>query len=351
MNAPLTAVSLFAGAGGGTRGLLSAGLDVRAAVDHDATALQSLRESVPVRPVVHNLRDVDPSVLPENARSPTVVSGGPPCQGFSYGGHCNADDERNSLVWRFVEWVGELRPRVAIMENVPGMQGTDPLLLDQLCGDGREPARQETLFGETAHERDGTPGFASVGYRARWRILSADDYRAPQSRRRVFVLAVRDDVATPEPWFPEPTTPQDSRTAVEAIHDLTSTHAAADGGRPRVTNHTPQNHRDDVREQFAEWEPGKTAGRNSESRLAADEPSRTITAGNATPPVHYADDLPTGHRRLTVRECARLQTFPDDHLFVGGMEKQYQQVANAIPPVLMEHLGRHVRRHLGGGSA
>jgi len=88
---------------------------------------------------------------------------------------------------------------------------------------------------------------------------------------------------------------------------------------------------------------GRTDGSVNESRLAPDEPSPTIVSGNSTPPVNYSGDDPSEVRRLTVRECARLQSFPDEHVFVGGKQEQYRQVGNAVPPRLQFHIAQHLR--------
>lgn len=367
MSAP-TAVDLFAGAGGASCGIDAAGFELAAAVDHDADALDTQAENLPGYTVCHDLTDVDPSVLPARAREPAYVHGSPPCKGFSTAND-NRDlaDERNSLVFRFTEWLAALQPAVATMENVVGMTNITSNFMDRVEG-----------------------AFREAGYRVRWRILNAADYGVPQTRRRVFTVGVREDLEPPSRWFPRPThaatatTTLDGRelaewvTVQEAIGDLDEP-AVTDGGS--VANHEPM---DSDRQRLAQIEPG-TAPSAAMSRVAADEPSNTLVAGKAAPPAHFrtipnhepreatsGEPMPwereepaetltdarlpdkkrapgpassqfEGARRLTVRECARLQSFPDWFRFTGTKTSQYAQVGNAVPPRLQYHIASHLR--------
>lgn len=349
-----TAIDLFCGAGGAARGEHAAGFEVVAGVDKNPDALRSYNESLPSEPVLHDLSTVDPSVLP--TEDVDLVHGSPPCQGFSLArGERDVDNEKNQLVWSFVEWVDTLRPSVATMENVAGMRSISTTWMDRLEG-----------------------AFRDAGYRMRWRELNAADYGVPQTRSRVICIAVREDVDTPQPWFPRPTHSQAATTTLDgrklrewsavadAIGDLEHTTNGATGEgvwRPAdepshtigasskhyvrtVANHEPQDHDPETREKLAAISPGGSAGSVQASRVAAGSPSCTIVSGNATPPAHYSEDLEDGVRRLTVRECARLQSFPDSHLFVGGKEEQYRRVGNAVPPLLQFHVADHLRNEV-----
>jgi len=138
----------------------------------------------------------------------------------------------------------------------------------------------------------------------------------------------------------------------------------ADGGA-RVTNHVEQDHAEKTRKMFAEIEPGTTTKGMSQRRLAAEEPSMTITgeAAAAGPPIHYSGprnhepsdpqhhdehDHWEGARRLTVRECARLQSFPDWYVFSGTKPAQYAQVGNAVPPLLQYYIANHLHTEVLG---
>ena len=362
-----TAVDLFCGAGGASCGIHAAGFDVVASVDKDETVLDTHAENLPGYTLRHDLTDVDPSVLPERAREPTYVHGSPPCKGFSTANdNREVDDERNSLVFRFTDWLAALRPRVVTMENVTGMTNITTHFMD----------RVEAAFRE-------------AGYAVRWRVLNAADYGVPQTRRRVITIGVREDLPSPSRWFPAPTHAETVTTTLdgnelpewvtveEAIGDLNEP-ALTDGGQ--ITNHETMN---SDRQRLAQIEPG-TAPSAAMSRVAADEPSNTLVAGKAAPPAHYRttpnhsphetskyeahdyeSDSPAttitgarlterghhdsqfeGARRLTVRECARLQSFPDWFVFTGTKTSQYAQVGNAVPPLLQYHVAGHLRNEV-----
>jgi len=421
------AVDLFCGAGGASCGIETAGFDVVAAVDTDKTALQTHNENLAGEVVHHDLADVDPTVLPAAARDPTLVHGSPPCQGFSVArGERSVDDERNGLVFRFVEWLDALEPRVATMENVTGMMSITDHFMDRL----------EAAFRE-------------AGYAVRWRVLNAADYGVPQTRRRVITVAVREDQPLPSRWFPRPTHAETATTTLDgrqldewvsvqtAIGDLpgvdeatvprrlvgdTSGAVARDGGAPAATVSTQGNHAvwltDQINEahqregrrplqpadeasntiwagtppllpthhgadhfEFSDfttqhdfsitnthpdadapsptlvanatsvpWHPNhdpREATAESADEWEFDEPSETLAADARLPNKARAPGNESsqfeGARRLTVRECARLQSFPDWFVFVGSKTAQYRQVGNAVPPLLMFHIARHLR--------
>lgn len=389
-------LDLFCGAGGASCGIDMAEFDVVAAVDTDTDALDIHAANLPGYTIRHDLSDVDPSILPERAQSPAYVHGSPPCKGFSTANDDrDADDPRNSLVFDFVEWVGELQPAVVTMENVTGMTNITDHFMDRVCG-----------------------AFREVGYRVKWRVLNAADYGVPQTRKRVITVGIREDVDPPSRWVPRPThaetatTTLDGRelnewvTVEEAIGDLggrieshrpqranggtagsmwrdasepaqtvkgQGSHVArSDGGG--VANHVTQDHSDEVRERLAEAESGvaphpayakpdwdqaapilpdgvpnhdpREATDNDPHEWESEEPAETLTdarlpdKGRAPGAKSSQFD---GARRLTVRECARLQSFPDWFVFGGSKTSQYAQVGNAVPPLLQYHIARHLK--------
>jgi DNA (cytosine-5)-methyltransferase 1 len=394
------AIDLFCGAGGASLGIESAGFDLIAAIDTDTDALDTHADNLSGYTVNHDLSSVDTSIIPNTDID--YVHGSPPCQGFSVAkGDRDVDDERNSLVFDFIDWVAEINPRVVSMENVTGMLSISSHFMDKVVS-----------------------AFRDAGYTVKYRTLNAADYGVPQTRKRVFTVAIHNDVDTIKRWFPKPThsktatTTLDGRelnewqTVEDAISDLTDitdgcteqnkirkegydgrngpiwyplnqpsqTVTASDRMKVAIKNHETMN---SDRQQLAQIEPG-TAPSASMSRVAADEPSNTIVAGKAAPPAHYRTEpipnhepreatsespqewesekpSPTitdarlaqrcrkqehgndahhwkGARRLTVRECARLQSFPDDFVFNGSKTSQYQQVGNAVPPLLQRNI-------------
>lgn len=378
----LSAIDLFCGAGGASCGMHQAGVGVVAAVDQNEQALKTHEENLPGETIDHDLADVEPSILPETDID--WIHGSPPCQGFSTAkGERDDEDPRNSLVFSFIEWVEELQPKVVTMENVTGMTTITSNFMDSVDG-----------------------AYRDAGYVPKWRVLNAADYGVPQTRRRVFYVAIREDIETPSRWFPRPTHAEcatttldgrqlkEWRTVGEAIGDLATknqgitgesawrpadspsgtvgtkgnVYAKTDGG---IKNHEPQEHSEEAKERMSEIAPGESRT-VAYTRLDPDEPSVVITHGNNTPPIHYLGDVPDGvvenpsctvsasrpyllerghgeHiadrsiRRLTVRESARLQSFPDWFEFTGTKTAQYKQVGNAVPPLMQQKIAEYLQ--------
>lgn len=359
------AVDLFCGAGGASCGIHAAGFDVVAAVDQDEHALETHAVNFDGATVSHDLGRVDVRELPEAARDPVYVHGSPPCKGFSMAAN-NArdpDDPRNSLVFRFIDWVAALDPEVVTMENVPGMTSISPHFMDGVVG-----------------------AFRVDGYTAKWRELNAADFGVPQTRHRVITIAVRDDIEHPDRWFPRPTHAQTSTTTLdghhldpwvtvdEAIGDLSKTRGDGKNASVVFTRGVESDQLNgDVNARTSD-EPAPTvvadgphkitdSGENcsSDSKIANHDPKpmKPTTAKRG----HQTDDEPANTvlasrnesrfidvdgdiRMLTVRECARLQSFPDWFVFMGNRTSQYRQVGNAVPPLLQYHIADNLREHL-----
>lgn len=301
MKDTLRAVDLFCGAGGASCGMWQAGAELVAGVDHDEDALATHSRNLPGEHIKHDLKIVRPNILPPVRID--WVHGSPPCQGFSQaGGKRDTADARNQLVWSFVEWVEAINPKVVTMENVAGMQTISSTWMDKVQG-----------------------AFRRAGYQTKWRNLNTADYGVPQTRERIYVVGVREDVPTPSQWFPSATHAETAtttltgerleewRTVRDAIGDLEHTtngatgegvwrgsglpshtigasskhYLRADGGE--VQNHVPQDHADETVAKFRSIKPGAMPNGMSTRRLHPDTPSPTICAspGAAVPPIHY----------------------------------------------------------------
>ncbi|MCY4175026.1 MAG: DNA (cytosine-5-)-methyltransferase [Acidimicrobiaceae bacterium] len=374
------AVDLFCGAGGLSHGLEAAGYRVLLAADTDEWALESHRHNLASRAMRLDLADPQArqqivSLL--DGVDVGLIAGGPPCQPFSRAGlskirslvdqgHRNADDNRRDLWRAFLELVETIRPRAMLMENVP----------DMALGDGFMVIRAMI-------ERLG-----EIGYEADARIVDAWRHGVPQHRQRLILVALRDAVAFEWPSESDPVTVR------HAIHDLPrlsvspdtmlgapampygeplsdfavrARHGCAGDSAEVVYDHVTRPVRADDFEAFKLMH-GRTLYsdlpeslrryradifNDKYNRLSWDELSRTVTAHLAKDGYWYIH--PEQHRSLTVREAARLQTFPDAFRFAGCRSHQFQQIGNAVPPRLAQRIGSSildsVRRGRGSGRA
>ena len=314
-------VSLFSGGGGLDLGFEVAGFEPLVCIDHDAVACETLRANRPSWNVVcEDIRDFDAKPY----AGADVVVGGPPCQGFSTAGKGDPTDPRNFLWQEYMRVVEEVQPRAIVLENVSAL--THRRNGDHLTGILR-------TLGEH-------------GYDFACGVLNAADYGVPQARRRLIVIGVKDGKAS----LPEPTTAGAQPTVWEALGDL------AERGPDPSFSHVPNHHAAHVAERWDRLGPGEVDPNYRRARLDATKPSLTIRAGGGYgpngdhlagfhPPIH-----PTLPRQLTVREAARIQSFPDDWVLCGPKTIQGRQIGNAVPVKLGEAIGRHLVKLLNGAS-
>lgn len=298
-------LSLFSGAGGLDLGFERAGCETVAAVDNDPESCKTLRFNRPGWNVFEgDIRDYQP-----NLSNIDIVIGGPPCQGFSSAGKGDPTDPRNFLWREYMRVVSRVKPRAVVLENVSAL--THRKNGDHLSG------IMEALEAE--------------GYSFKWGVLNAADFGVPQARRRLFVIGLRDG----EPALPNPSADSSQVTVREAL-------AGLDGGYDSAWNHLPPRHAPHVIERWSELGPGETDPNYRRARLDPDKPATTIRAGGGYGPRgdHLAGFHPPIHpfepRQLTVREAARIQTFPDEWIFCGSKTAQGRQVGNAVPVKLAE---------------
>lgn len=334
-----SAISLYSGAGGLDLGFTRAGFRIRWAIDHDAFAVETYNANLEPYAVCGDVLKVDPPL----GLSPTLVIGGPPCQGFSVIGRMNPNDPRSQHVDHFFDVVSDLSPRAFVMENVKAL-AESPRWADV----------RERLLTRAA----------ALGYERRLFVLNAQDYGVPQSRERMFLIGIRGAV----PKRPVPTTagsPPTVRAALERLpefgqpgNDQRCAARVVPASRPIMR---PTAHR------------GSLLFNGSGRPLKLDGAAKTLPAsmgGNATPIIdqdeleHGAEpwvvsyhrrlqegkpplkQVPARLRRITVQEAAALQTFPPEWAFAGPRVAQYRQVGNAVPPRLAEAVAVAVRQVL-----
>lgn len=285
------------------------------------------------------LVDVEPTPL-------DLVVGGPPCQGFSIQRIGDDQDDRNYLLFEFARLVREFRPRMYLMENVPGLLGRRGRALSMEFVDCMRAA----------------------GYDTAYEVLNAAEYGVPQIRKRVFFCGWRDDL--PPFSFPSPIRlPEEYVTVWGAIGDLPS--PPEDGTAPpedrlhRRTRLSALNLKrirlippgrgfeslpPELRVECHKNGAAQIGHRYVYGRLAPDRPAGTITA-RFDSFTRGKFGHPFEDRNITLREGARLQTFPDDFRFVGTQEEIAALIGNAVPPLMGEIIGAAVLQHLTGSAA
>ncbi len=319
---PYTVVDLFSGAGGTALGLENAGLGHTLLVEFDkiaAATLKKNREGWDVR-----CEDIAKVNFKKEVHSEIdVVEGGFPCQAFSSAGKkMGFEDTRGTLFFEFARCVKELRPKVAIGENVKGLLQHEG---------GRTLAVMLAALEE-------------IGYRVSFKVLRSQYLDVPQKRERLIILAVRKDLDIPF-LFPKeknytislkeafdgcPSSPGQKYTEYKrAIMDL-----IPPGGYWRDL--PPKLQKEYMGASYF-LGGGKTG---MARRLSWDEPSLTLTCNPAQKQTERCH--PSETRPLNVREYARLQTFPDSWDLVGSVAQQYKQIGNAVPVNLGYHIGRCV---------
>lgn len=304
--------SLFAGCGGLDLGFLGGfhykgeyfenhGYEIKSAYEISPQAVQTYRENIGDHIIESDLSILEPNEIPQHQ----VLIGGFPCQDFSScGPQRGLSSERGQLYKVFLKVMKEHRPKVVVAENVPH-------LLRMKKGEVIKTIKND---------------LESVGYRFQVWTLYAPDFGVPQNRMRVFLVGVREDLK----GFPtQPNAPYYSnnyRTIDWAISDLED---ILDESVPNQS-------------QYFKAKKAKKGNGQGDEVSKAGEPSYTVRA-NAKSRVqfHYKLD-----RRLTVRECARLQTFPDEFVFNHSATTNIMQIGNAVPPVLGHYVAKSISEYL-----
>ena len=343
---PITAIDLFSGCGGLSFGFESAGIKTEIAVDNWPDALKTFSKNHPssrtelfdlgaktLKPIFNTLNEAE------------IVFGGPPCQGFSISGKRDPNDPRNKLYRGFFQVVAEVRPRVFVMENVPNLASMDG---------GR-------LIQEIEND------FKSLGYNLNRKILLASDFGVPQNRKRLILVGTLSEKIFE---FPQGTTSlaEEKVTCRDALSDLPE-YSLTDGSMYEIK---PQSRYQEIMRESSIGIFNHTITQHSEqtiriinlvpdggnykdlpgelqttrkvniawTRYSSKKPSLTIDTGHRHH-FHYSFN-----RIPTVRESARLQSFPDSFVFEGSKTSQYKQVGNAVPPLMAKALGNSIHDFL-----
>ena len=348
-----TIISLFTGAGGLDHGFEAAGFETRVAVEMDADAVRSLRAQRPWPVVDEDIHQVESarllSVAGLKVGEADLLIGGPPCQPFSKAGYWvsgdsrRLDDPRAGTLEAYFRVLEDTLPRAFLLENVPGLAFRDK-------SEGLDLVRRRLRrIGRRTGER----------YSMAVAKLNAADFGVPQRRERVFVVGYRDgrDFEFPRPTHGDPEAPDGLDAGLlpwacawDALGDLPDEDdprlkvlgkwAALLPSIPEGKNYLHHTERGDGRPLFG-W---RRRYWSFLLKLAKDRPSWTLQAqpGPAIGPFHWQN------RRLSARELARLQTFPDDFQLLGNLRAAQKQAGNAVPSALAEALARRLQQDLFG---
>lgn len=310
-------IELFAGAGGLALGMENAGLQSEMLVEIDKHAAQTLKVNRPKWDVVCG----DIAAVDFKEREADVVTGGFPCQAFSYAGkRMGFEDTRGTLFYEYARTIREVKPKIIVGENVRGLEKHD---------DGRTLSTMLGILDE-------------MGYRMEYRILRAQYLDVPQKRERLVMIGVRRDLNLPI-CFPKE---QDYTIGLrEALANVPSSLGQSyTATKKKIMEKVPPGgYWRDLPESLQKSYMGKSfflgGGKTGMARrLAWDEPSLTLTCNPAQKQTERCHPKET--RPLNVREYARIQSFPDTWQFDGSVSSQYKQIGNAVPVNLGYHIGR-----------
>lgn len=351
MSNGINAIDLFCGCGGLSYGFECAGYNILLGIDNDKKALETFElNHKGAKSICGDITQIsyEKDIMPLIGKAKIdVIIGGPPCQGMSLSGPRKFNDPRNKLYLSYIRLVEEIKPLAFVIENVPGLVG---------------------LFGgqikDSIIER-----FTEMGYSIQYKILCAADYGVPQSRKRVVFVGVKkgrfdypeisDNIVTCSMALSD-LPPLENEVGAEilayavppqnAYQVLMRAHSAV------VRNHVAAKHTEKVRKiislvpdggNYKDLPEEYRSTRNFHvawTRFSSNKPAPTIDTGHRHH-FHYKYN-----RVPTVRECARLQSFPDDFIFLGNKTQQFRQVGNAVPPLMAQRIGEQLKNCLKGGN-
>ncbi|MEO1210816.1 MAG: DNA (cytosine-5-)-methyltransferase [Cyanobacteria bacterium J06638_20] len=314
-----TVIELFSGSGGMALGFENAGLTTQLLVEIDKDCVSTLRHNRPDWNVIHNdIRDV---AFTDYSGTVDIVAGGFPCQAFSYAGHSRGfEDTRGTLFFSFARCVQEVKPKLALAENVRGLLRHDS---------GRT---LETMIQV----------LEDIGYKVAYKLLRSQFLDVPQKRERLIIIGVRQDLDL-DILFPQE---QNHIISLrEAFKNCPNSPCAQYPKRKReILSCVPEGGywKDlplDLQKEYMKGSFHLSGGKTGMARrLSWDEPSLTLTCSPAQKQTERCH--PSETRPLSIREYARIQSFPDEWGFLGSVASQYKQIGNAVPVNLAYHVGK-----------
>ena len=327
----LKVYGLFTGGGGLDIGFKEAGFEIIGASDIWKESEKTMNLNYPDIPFIcKDITTLTSNDILEstNGVKPDVIIGGPPCQGFSIMGDKNSADPRNVLFEAYARLVDDLGPKCFVFENVKGIK---------------------SMF-KGRYLKMVANSFSKIGYDIYLKVLNSKNYGVPQKRERVIIIGTKVDKL-----FKYPPHSNDSIGVLKAKKNVQDAIGDLIKKNEKFPNHLALKHGEIVLRRYALIPEGgklpppeelpieirrKNFG-NTYVRLHRNDLAPTMVPGNNAFPVH-----PTLDRSLTPREAARIQTFPDTHIFTGARKEQCILVGNAVPPLMGAHIARELKKHI-----
>lgn len=329
-----TVLELFAGAGGLALGLEEAGFETIGLIEFDKFACQTLRTNRPDWKVIHeDIEVVNEKGIENYLNLPDVgeldlLSGGYPCQAFSYAGKKRGlQDARGTLFYHYAKVIEQLKPKMFLAENVKGLVNHD---------------KGKTL-------KTMLDVFKNIGYEVKWKVLKALDYDVAQKRERIVIIGIRNDIVSQNQdinyLFPKPYGYE--LVLKDILKDVPDSPGSKypDSKKEILELVPPGGYWRDLPEDIAKEYMGKSyysgGGRTGMARrLSWDEPSLTLTCSPAQKQTERCH--PDETRPFTVREYARIQSFPDEWIFDCSVNNAYKQIGNAVPVNMAKAIGKSI---------
>jgi DNA (cytosine-5)-methyltransferase 1 len=342
-------IDLFSGCGGFSTGFEEAGFTTELAIDIHPPSLNTLYiNHQNVTTILGDIRKVSANKIKEFLKTkkvPTVITAGVPCQGFSLANRKrHAEDKRNFLFKEFIRITKEVKPTAVVLENVSGLVSTK---------NGK-------------FKKDILNAISELGYEVYFSLLNAADYGVPQIRRRIFFIGIPKGSFWLFPNKIHGTNKKPYNTVKDAIlgdlPELKADQFSEKYLRPPVSelqkylrkdisvlkNHKSPNHPQETIEMIKNTKPGQPMYKQFKQRirLHPNYPSPTQICGGIRPQFQFGH--PTQNRGLTIRERARIQSFPDSYEFFGGVVQGRVQTGNAVPPLLAKVIAEQLIKIFSG---
>lgn len=330
----IKSIELFAGAGGLALGMQNAGFKHKALIEIDKYATDTLRANFDSEIVWESdITKLNPKELQINSEI-DVISGGAPCQSFSYAGlRKGIEDARGTLFYDYARFVKYFQPKIFVFENVRGMINHD------------NGNTLKTILNI----------FEKLDYKVKWKLLKAVDYEVAQKRERIFIVGVRKDIYKKYGEYEFPEKINKLLTLKDVLKNVPKSEGAKypESKRKVLELVPPGGYWRDLPEDIAKEYMGKSyylgGGKTGMARrMSWDEPSLTLTTSPQQKQTERCH--PDETRPFTTREYARIQSFPDSFIFKGSTNNIYKQIGNAVPVNLAYHVGLSIKKYLSNGG-